>query len=100
MVSHFGYYWPFLVGAPSLICIGGGLLYTITEFESSAKLVGYQLITSLGVGAVMQNTIIAVQADIGSESDIPQATALVTFAQLIGGTIGIAVRSGHPGILL
>ena len=39
------------------------------------------------------NTPVSVQADIADEADVPQASALVTFGQLIGGTIGIAISS-------
>lgn len=44
MVSALGRYWPWLVGGPFLICIGSGLLFTITEDTSSAKLIGYQIV--------------------------------------------------------
>lgn len=39
------------------MCIGAGLLYTINVNTSNAALVGYQIILSLGVGAVLQNTL-------------------------------------------
>lgn len=45
LVSHFGYYWPFLVGGPVFICIGSGLLYTIDEFTPNSKLIGYQIVS-------------------------------------------------------
>ncbi|KAI5476421.1 MFS transporter, partial [Pseudohyphozyma bogoriensis] len=93
LVSATGRYWHFLVCGPFLICIGAGLLYTITEFDSSAKLTGFQIIIGAGLGTVMQNTIIAVQADLEDEKDVPQATALVTFTQLVGGTIGLSIAS-------
>lgn len=93
LVSVLGYYWPWLVAGPLLIMVGAGLLYTVKETSSSAILIGYQILLGVGVGVVMQNTIIAVQADIEDEKDVSQATALVTFAQLVGGTIGIAIAS-------
>ncbi|ORY90322.1 hypothetical protein BCR35DRAFT_137873 [Leucosporidium creatinivorum] len=93
LISQFGYYWPFLVGGPVFICIGSGLLYTVRADSSSATLIGYQILLGLGVGTVMQNTLIAVQADCDDERDIPQKTGLVTFTQLVGGTIGIAIAS-------
>ncbi|KAL8292144.1 hypothetical protein RQP46_001610 [Phenoliferia psychrophenolica] len=92
-VSYFGRYQPILLAAPALICIGAGLLFTITEFTPMSTLIGYQIILGVGVGLVMQNTIIAVQADIADQNDISQATGLVTFAQLVGGTIGISIAS-------
>ena len=56
-VSYFGYYKPFLVCGPWLMCIGSGLLYTIKVDTSNSMLIGYQIILSLGVGAVLQNTL-------------------------------------------
>ncbi|KAK4701852.1 hypothetical protein P7C70_g4376, partial [Phenoliferia sp. Uapishka_3] len=92
-VSYFGRYQPILFAAPALICVGSGLLYTITEHTPMKTLIGFQIILGIGVGLVMQNTIIAVQADIEDQNDVSQATGLVTFAQLVGGTIGISIAS-------
>lgn len=39
------------------------------------------LLTSIGIGASMQQTLIAVQADCKDERDIPQKTGLVTFSR-------------------
>lgn len=97
IVSATGRYWYFLVFAPSLICVGGGLLYTINEHSSFARLAGYQIILGLGIGCVLQNTIISVQADCEDEKQIPPKTAIVTFGQLIGATIGIAIASSIFG---
>ncbi|GAA6019033.1 hypothetical protein JCM10207_006294 [Rhodosporidiobolus poonsookiae] len=93
IISQTGRYWHFLVFAPSISCVGAGLLYTVTEHSSTAKLAGYQILLAIGIGCVLQNTIIAVQADCEDVREIPQRTGLVTFAQLVGGTIGIAIAS-------
>lgn len=39
---------------------------------------------------IMQNPIVAIQANV-DPVDLPMGTALVTFTQLIGGVLGIAV---------
>lgn len=44
LISTFGYYWPFLVFGPVFSCIGSGLLYTIDEHTSSAKIIGFQIV--------------------------------------------------------
>ncbi|SCZ91295.1 BZ3500_MvSof-1268-A1-R1_Chr1-2g01314 [Microbotryum saponariae] len=93
IVSKEGHYKPWLFFGPWLLCIGAGLLYTIKETSKNSTLIGYQIILALGTGACLQQTIIAVQADCANPDDVPQATALVTFAQLVGGTIGIAISS-------
>ncbi|GAA6021533.1 hypothetical protein JCM11491_006474 [Sporobolomyces phaffii] len=97
IVSATGRYWHILVGGPALICIGGGLLYTIDEHSSFARLCGYQILLGVGIGSILQNTLIAIQADCDDEEDIPQRTGVVTFAQLIGATIGIAIASSVFG---
>lgn len=73
IVSAWGYYWyvwhedlskcvcsrclfrPFLVAGPVLQAIGGGLLYTVHEGTSNAKLIGFQIITGFGVGLALQS---------------------------------------------
>lgn len=54
VVTAFGRYKWILVFGPSFLCIGGGLLYTVDEHTSSAKLIGYQILLALGIGLVFQ----------------------------------------------
>jgi len=89
-VSLFGNYWNFLVFGPWLASVGAGLLYTLHEHSSNGKYIGYQIIFGLGVGMVMQIPVVAIQANVDPE-DLPQTTALVSFAQLFGGVLGIGV---------
>ncbi|GAA5974356.1 hypothetical protein JCM11641_005232 [Rhodosporidiobolus odoratus] len=93
IISYTGRYWYFLVCAPTLMCIGSGLLYTVKESTSTSELIGFQILLGVGIGCVMQNTIIAVQADCDDPEKIPQKTGLVTFSQLVGGTIGVSIGS-------
>jgi len=90
VVSLTGNYWNFLVFGPWLLCVGAGLLYTLHETSSNSKYIGYQIVFGLGVGMVMQNPIVAIQSNV-EPKDLPQTTALVTFAQLFGGVLGIGV---------
>ncbi|CAE7095866.1 unnamed protein product [Rhizoctonia solani] len=92
VINGTGRYWPFLVGSPLLISVGSGLLYTLDMNSGSGKEIGYQILLGVGVGGALQNTIIAIQAEYAHEEDlIPQGSSLVTFTQLIGGIIGIAI---------
>ncbi|KAH8924405.1 MFS general substrate transporter [Atractiella rhizophila] len=88
-----GHYYYVIVLTPALLCVGSGLLYTLKADSSDAKLYGYQVIAAGGVGCVLQNLIIAVQANVEHEKDVPQATALFNFVQLIGGVIGLSVSN-------
>ncbi|KAI5476440.1 MFS transporter [Pseudohyphozyma bogoriensis] len=93
LVSKIGYYLHILIIGPFFICISCGLLYTITETTPLAKVLGYCCILAIGVGSVMQNAVIAVQADTAEKKDIPQTTALVSFSHILGGTVGICIAS-------
>ncbi|GAA5983322.1 hypothetical protein JCM5350_003071 [Sporobolomyces pararoseus] len=97
IVSATGRYWHILLVGPTLICVGGGLLYTVDEHTSFARMLGYQIIIGVGVGSILQNTLIAIQADSDTEEEIPQRTGITTFAQLIGATVGIAIASSIFG---
>ncbi|ORX36400.1 major facilitator superfamily domain-containing protein [Kockovaella imperatae] len=82
--------WALLLGT-AVCSIGGGLLYTLDVHSSYAKIAGFQIVACLGAGLVMMNAVLAAQAEMdanGLIKDIPQATALVTLFQLLGGSFG------------
>ncbi|QRW16005.1 major facilitator superfamily transporter [Rhizoctonia solani] len=92
VINSTGRYWPFLVGSPLLISVGSGLLYTLDINSGSGKEIGFQILLGVGIGGALQNTVIAIQAEYAHEEElIPQGSSLVTFTQLIGGIIGIAI---------
>ncbi|KAJ7472597.1 ABC transporter [Mycena latifolia] len=92
LVGKFGYYWPFLVGAPVFLAVGSGLLYTLNTSTSSSKIIGFQILAGIGTGMGMQNSLLAIQVEF---KDAPrllgQATSMGSFAQFFGGTIGLGV---------
>jgi hypothetical protein len=91
VINWTGRYWPFLFFGPLISAVGAGFLYTLKVDTSSAKLVGFQILYGSGVGAAMQNAIIAIQSEYAKEpSMIPQATSVLQFFQLMGGVLGIA----------
>ncbi|KAF8705261.1 MFS general substrate transporter, partial [Rhizoctonia solani] len=85
IVKKTGYflYWIFMGGI--FRALAGGLLFTLTKESGTAKLIGYQICVGLGGGMTLTNLLVAVQADVEHEKYVPQATALVTFIQYIGG---------------
>ncbi|KAF7335567.1 Major facilitator transporter-like protein [Mycena venus] len=92
IVGKTGYLWPFLFTAPFFLAVGSGLLYTLNTSSSSAKIVGFQILAGMGTGMGMQNSLLAMQVEF---RDLPrliaQATSMATFAQFLGGTIGLGV---------
>jgi MFS family permease len=92
VISTTGRYWPFLLVSPMLLSVGAGLLYTVGSSTSNGALIGFQIIYGIGVGGAMQNTVMAIQSEwADDEAKVPQATSLVSFAQLLGGIVGVAI---------
>ena len=58
-----GRYWPWLLIGPPFAATGFGLLYTVTPDTPSAKLIGYQILSGVGIGFSFQNIMLAVQAE-------------------------------------
>lgn len=84
--------------ALSLICMG--LLYTFDLHTSEGKWIGYQVIGGLGWGGASQIPIITVQATAPS-GDLAEVTAIVLFAQTIGGAFLVsAAQAAFVNILL
>ena len=67
---------PFMLVAGVLTSVGVGLLFTLTIGSSSAKWIGYQVLTGLGLGLGFQVPVSAVQATI-PQIDIPTGSAMI-----------------------
>jgi MFS family permease len=92
IVGKIGYYWPFLVAAPVFLALGSGLLYSLEQNTSEAKIIGFQILAGMGVGLGMQNALVAVQVEFQDQPGlISQATSMGTFGQFLGGTIGLGI---------
>ncbi|KAM0553369.1 hypothetical protein ACHAPJ_007383 [Fusarium lateritium] len=85
-VTTWGYYTPFMILGAVLMAIGFGIITTFEVNTSTAKWVGYQLIAGIGVGVGLQQSLIAVQV-VCEMVDVPTATALIVFAQTLGGAL-------------
>ncbi|KAJ7279546.1 ABC transporter [Mycena rebaudengoi] len=92
IVGKFGYYWPFLVAAPVILAIGSGLLYTLETTSSAATIIGFQILAGVGTGMGMQNSLLAMQVEFNSTPAlIGQANSMASFAQFLGGTLGLGI---------
>ncbi|KAI4166336.1 MAG: hypothetical protein LQ342_000226 [Letrouitia transgressa] len=89
-VTKLGYYTPFMIVSTIFMSVGSGLLTTWTPETSSAKWIGYQVITGLGFGLGMQQPLIAVQTVLPI-NEVPSATALMVFLQTFGGALFVSV---------
>jgi hypothetical protein len=91
LVNATGHYLTYLLIGPLIGAIGAGLLFTIDEFTSSSRLIGYQIVFGAGLGLAFQLPVMSIQAEYAKKPElIPQASSLLTFFQLLGGVIGIA----------
>ncbi|KAI1329159.1 major facilitator superfamily domain-containing protein [Xylariaceae sp. FL0255] len=90
LVTAFGYYNPFMIFGTVLASIGGGLLTLFHPNISEGKWIGFQIIFGFGIGIGLQQPLIAVQTVLDIK-DVPTGTAVVVFAQTIGGALFVSV---------
>ena len=57
VITFTGRYWWWLVISPLIGSVGAGLLFSIDERTSGAKLIGYQLLYGIGIGGTLQNAV-------------------------------------------
>lgn len=89
-ISATGYPNPFMIGSVILAAVGAGIMSTFEVKTDPAHWVGYQLVFGIGIGLGLQQAIVVIQASL-SQEDIAVGTAIVIFAQTLGGTIFICV---------
>ncbi|KAK6581379.1 hypothetical protein PZA11_006070 [Diplocarpon coronariae] len=90
LITAIGYYVPVMLFCMSLFSIGAGLITTFTISSPFAQWFGYQVLCGAGVGVGFQGGVVVVQTVLPL-SDVPVASACVSFFQTLGGAIFIAV---------
>ncbi|CAG8660149.1 3445_t:CDS:2, partial [Funneliformis mosseae] len=73
-----------------LITVGSGLLTLWNEHSGRGVQIGYMIITGVGVGIIIQTTILCGQ-QIVDYKDVASVTSLLTFFRTIGAVFGVAV---------
>ncbi|GAA1646724.1 MDR family MFS transporter [Georgenia ruanii] len=87
-VTASGRWKPYVVGGVALLAAGMGLMAMVGA-DTSVVLIGvFLFIAGLGLGASMQNLVLAVQNSV-SLGNVGAATSTVTFFRSLGGAIGI-----------
>lgn len=86
-----------LFAAPAILgcaigTIGAGLLSTLQVDTSSSMWIGYEILTSVGLGMAVQQGFTAVQTVLPLE-DVPIGTAAVVACQSLGGAVFVSVVS-------
>jgi hypothetical protein len=89
MITKTGLWKRYLVGGAALMVVGFGLLATI-DAQTSPWLLGlYMAVLGTGVGALMQNLVLAAQNDVPA-GELGAATSVLSFFRSLGGTIGVS----------
>lgn len=89
LISEKGRWKRYLVGGAVLMIVGLGLLGTIDRETNLAVVGSFMLVLGLGVGAIQQNLVLAVQNNTAF-ADMGAASSLVAFFRSIGGSAGVA----------
>jgi hypothetical protein len=91
-VSKVGYFNPPALLGAAIATIGCGLLTTLYVDIPTAKWIGYEILAGAGIGASIQQGIVAVQAVL-PQRVVPIATTLIMFSQSLAGAIFVSVGS-------
>lgn len=89
LITKTGRWKGWLIGGGVLMIIGFGLFATIDAQTSPWVLGLFMVVLGSGVGALMQNLVLAAQNDVPAH-ELGAATSVVSFFRSLGGTIGVS----------
>ncbi len=89
IISDTGLWKRYLVGGMVLVVVGLTLLGTIDATTPLVEVGGFMAMLGLGLGATMQNLVLAVQNNT-AQADMGAASSVVAFFRSLGGSIGVS----------
>jgi EmrB/QacA subfamily drug resistance transporter len=89
VITRTGRWKRYLVGGMVLVVVGLELLGTIDESTSLVRVGVFMVVLGVGLGATMQNLVLAVQNNT-AQKDMGAASSVVAFFRSMGGSIGVA----------
>jgi len=92
IMSATGYYFPWYIIAGVLNIVGASLMYTVTEYSSTASIYGYTVLIGIGCGAFIQSSFAVAQAKVDPKY-IPSVIGFITAGQISGATISLAIAN-------
>ncbi|GAA5828326.1 hypothetical protein JCM11251_006199 [Rhodosporidiobolus azoricus] len=92
LVSRTGEYKVFICVGYALWTVGLGLLSTLDQNSSTAKIVGFQLLNGAGQGQTLQTSMVAAQAAV-ARSEMSVVTSVRNFFRSMGGTVFLVVAA-------
>jgi EmrB/QacA subfamily drug resistance transporter len=96
IITKTGRWKRYLVGGMSLVTVGLYLLSTIDAATSLAVVGLYMALLGVGLGATLQNLVLAVQNNT-LQADLGAASSLVAFFRTMGGAIGVSALGAVLG---
>ena len=89
IISDTGLWKRYLVGGMVLVVVGITLLGTIDATTPLVEVGAFMAVLGLGLGATMQNLVLAVQNNT-AQADMGAASSVVSFFRSMGGSIGVS----------
>jgi EmrB/QacA subfamily drug resistance transporter len=89
IISDTGLWKRYLVGGMMLVVVGITLLGTIDATTPLVEVGAFMSVLGLGLGATMQNLVLAVQNNT-AQADMGAASSVVSFFRSMGGSIGVS----------
>ncbi|WP_235534828.1 MDR family MFS transporter [Nocardioides sp. Soil777] len=96
LITKTGRWKKFLVGGMVLVIVGLLLLSTIDDTTNLWVVGAFMAVLGLGLGATMQNLVLAVQNNT-SQADMGAASAVVAFFRSMGGSVGVSALGAVLG---
>jgi predicted MFS family arabinose efflux permease len=90
LITRTGRWKRFLVGGSLLVVTGFALLSTLEHDTDIRAFCGFLFVLGVGIGATMQNLVLAVQNTVAAK-DLGAASSAVAFFRSLGGTVGVSV---------
>jgi len=88
-ITRSGRWKGYLVGGMVLVIVGLALLATVDDTTSLVAVGAFMAVLGLGLGATMQNLVLAVQNNT-AQADMGAASSVVAFFRSMGGSIGVS----------
>ena len=96
VIARTGVWKRYLVGGAALLVVGLGLLSTLDHTTSMVTAGVFMLVMGIGLGAVNQNLVLAVQ-NAAAQRDIGAASSLAAFFRTMGGSAGVSALGAVLG---
>jgi EmrB/QacA subfamily drug resistance transporter len=96
VIARTGAWKRYLVGGAALLVVGLGLLSTLDHTTSMVTAGVFMLVMGVGLGAVNQNLVLAVQ-NAAAQRDIGAASSLAAFFRTMGGSAGVSALGAVLG---